>query len=311
MRRREMATGAILSPGDAVGVVATGFAVRPRALAAGVEALRAMGLGILVGPSVLSRHGYLAGTDAERVADLNSALRDRRVRAVWFARGGYGSARILDEIDWAAFARDPKPLVGYSDVTAIMARALRHPRALCLHAPMVSELGDPRAFHRPSLRALLSGAPWSIPFGPSQVMRAGRVEGRLVGGNLNVLTHLLGTPHAPDFRGGVLFLEDVGEEVYRIDRMLTQLRASGALDQVVGVALGHFALPPRARSFPPDRPLLDVLRETFAPLGVPIVRGLPAGHRPGKRTLPLGARVRLDTRAGRLERLAAERGRRA
>lgn len=288
----------ILSAGDRVAVVATGFAVRAPAVRAGMTALRAAGYEVVPGRHLLARDGYLAGTDQQRASDLNAALADRSIRGVWFARGGYGTSRILDEVDWDALRRNPKVLVGYSDLTALFAPVLRESRVACLYGPVVSELGQPAAYHAPSLRALLQGEPWSLPLRASQVVTAGRAHGPLVGGNLTVLAHQLGTPYAPKLAGGILFLEDVGEEAYRLDRLFTQLESSGALRGIAGVALGHFGVPRRARTFPPDRKLDAVLLERFKALRVPIVRGIPCGHRPGKRTLPLGARVRLDTRAG-------------
>src|SRR5262245_2779455 len=222
---------ASLREGDSVAVVAPGFAVRAAALRAGLAALRDMGFKVQVGEHVLSRHGYLAGTDAQRAADLNRAARDRRVRGIWFARGGYGTARLLDRLDWKALDGDPsRVFVGYSDATALFSPILRHGGSLCLYGPMVSELGDAKAYHAGSLKALLRGESWAIRFSPSQVIRPGRAQGRLLGGNLAVLTHLLGTPHAPDWKGALVLLEDVGEEVYRIDRMLQHLRMTGALD---------------------------------------------------------------------------------
>jgi len=164
---------------------------------------------------------------------------------------------------------------------------------------VVTELGSAAAWHEPSLRALLSHRALALRVVKRHVLAPGRAEGRLVGGNLTVLTHLLGTPWAPDFRGAVLFLEDAGEQTYRVDRMLTQLRQAGALERVAAVVLGSIEAPPRDR-FPPDRRLGDVLRESLGTLGVPVVRGIRAGHVARKRTLPLGARTVLDTRAGTL-----------
>lgn len=288
-----------LRHGDVVAVVAPGFAVRPRALRAGIAWLHAQGFEVEVGEHVLRRDGYLAGSDEQRAGDLNRALRDPRVRALWFARGGYGTARLLDRIDWQALERREPLLVGYSDATALFAALAPRARRICLYGPTVSELGDPGAFDAGSLLARLGGEPLRMRFGARQVLCAGRARGRLAGGNLTVLSHLMGTPRAPALRGRILLLEDVGEEAYRIDRMLEQLRSAGALAQLSGVLLGDFDAPPRKR-FPPDRPLTRIFREFFEPLGVPVVRGLPFGHLAGKHTLPLGALASLDTRRGLL-----------
>lgn len=289
-----------IGPGDTVGVVAPGFAVNHAALRTGLARLEALGFAVRLGRHARDRRGYLAGDDRARLADLNAMLRDRSVRAVWFARGGYGTARLLAGVDWNALRRAPKLLIGYSDLTALFARALRSPRQICLYGPVVAELGQAASHHVGSLRAGLAGTPQRLTLRPSQVLVAGRAAGRLAGGNLAVLSHLCGTPYAPDLRERVLFLEETGEEAYRIDRMLTQLRQAGWLDRLAGVLLGRFGVVPRRR-FPPDRPLREVLRETFGGLGVPVVAALPAGHVSRKRTLPLGARVRLDTRRRLLE----------
>ncbi len=292
----------LLSEGDTVAVVAPGFAVRAALLRAGVAKLRTMGFEVRVGEHVLSRHGYLAGTDAERARDLNRAARDRKVRGIWFARGGYGTARLLDLLDWKELIEGPaRVFVGYSDFTALCCPILRDSESLCLYGPVVSELASASAYHAGSLRGLLRGERSTLRFAPDQVIRPGRARGRILGGNLTVLAHLLGTPHAPDLRGALVFLEDVGEEVYRLDRLLQHLKMTGALDEVAGIALGSFRPPPRKRSFPPDRPFTDVLRDALGSLDAPVVRGLPVGHLSGKRTLALGAIGTLDTRAGTLE----------
>ena len=293
-------SGALLARGDRVGVVATGFAVRPKALDAGLTWLSRRGLVPVPGPHVLSIDGYLAGDDRARAYDLDVALRDPELAAIWFARGGYGTARILDRIDLARLVRAPKLLVGYSDLTALFSALLARTSTVCLHAPFVAELGDPAAFHAASLNAGLAGRVTRRRVLARDVLRAGRARGRLVGGNLTVLCHLLGTRYMPDLRGSVLFLEETGEEAYRIDRLLQHLRMSGAMAGVRGVLLGSFNVPPTAREFPGDRELAVVLRDHLLPLNVPVVTGVPSGHGRGKWTLPLGGTASFDTTAGSL-----------
>jgi muramoyltetrapeptide carboxypeptidase len=159
---------------------------------------------------------------------------------------------------------------------------------------VVTELGDDSAYHRPSLREALAGEAVVWRFRKRDVHVPGRARGRLIGGNLSVLAHSLGTRFAPKANDAILFLEEVGEQAYRVDRMLNQLRGAGLLAKVAGVVLGHFDLPPRRR-FPADRPWPDLLDETFGSLGVPVVSGLPAGHTKGKWTLPLGGTASLNT----------------
>jgi muramoyltetrapeptide carboxypeptidase len=293
-------TDALLARGDRVGVVATGFAALPDALNAGIAALKRRGLVPVPSPHLFSVDGYLAGSDAERAADLDAAVADGTLAAIWFARGGYGTARILDRIDLNALARRPKLLLGYSDLTALFAALLSRRSTVCLHAPGVAELGRKLAFDAPSLSAALAGRVQQRRIASPDVLRAGRARGRLMGGNLTVLVHLLGTPHMPDLRGAVLFLEDAGEEAYRIDRLLQHLRMAGVLSGVRAILLGQFHVPPTARVFPGDRDIDAVLRDHLLRLDVPLVRGVPSGHGPGKWTLPIGGTASVDTAAGRL-----------
>ena len=289
---------ALLSRGDHVGIVATGFAAPPDALGAGVAALERRGLVPVLFPHVLAVDGYLAGDDAGRAGDLDAAVCDRALAAIWFARGGYGTARILDRFDLARLTRHPKLLVGYSDLTALFCALLSRASTLCLHGPLVAELGRNGAFHAPSLAAMLAGRETRRRVYARDVLRAGRARGRLMGGNLTVLCHLLGTRHMPSLKGAILFLEETGEEAYRIDRLFQHLVMSGALSGVRAVVLGAFHVPPTARTFPGDRELDSVLRDHLLPLKVPVVSGVPSGHGPGKWTLPLGGTAVLDTVAG-------------
>jgi len=288
-----------IARGATVGVVAPGFAVRPGSLDAGVRRLRRMGYEVRLGQHVYAREGYFAGADELRAADLAAMLADPKIAAVWFARGGYGTARILDRVPWRALQKTPKPLVGYSDLTALFCAAVQRTSAPCLHGPTVNELGRPATFHAPSLRRLLRGEGIELRLTQRQVLAPGQAAGRLLGGNLTVLAHLLGTPYSPDFRNAVLFLEEVGEEAYRVDRALTHLAMAGAFRSLAAVLIGRSSVPPR-RKFPPDRTLGELLAEFFLPLGVPVVRDVPAGHVDRKWTLPIGGQAALDTVAGRL-----------
>src|SRR6516164_6178298 len=185
----------VLRRGDRIGIAATGFAVHEAALDAGLAELRSLGFQPVEGAATRSRCDYFAGDDEARAADLLAMWDDPDLAAVWFARGGYGTARILDKLDLRRFARDPKPMLGYSDVTALFASLLNRARGVYFHAPLVANLGQERGFHAPA---------------------RGRAKGRVMGGNLTVLVHLLGTAHMPDLAGSILFLEEIGEEAYRL-----------------------------------------------------------------------------------------------
>jgi muramoyltetrapeptide carboxypeptidase len=288
---------ALLPTGSRVGIVAPGFAARPDWVDAGMAWLAKRKLVPVPGKHLKVMDGYFAGPDEVRAADLNAAIRDASLDAIWFARGGYGTARLLDRIDLARLIKRPKVLVGYSDLTALFMPLLGKARTVCLHGPMITELSTKKAFHAPSLAAALDGRAQSRRIRQGEVMRPGKVAGRLMGGNLTVLVNLVGTPYMPSLRGAVLFLEELGEEAYRVDRLLQHLMMSKALAGVRGVIVGQFYVPKTARAFPGDRDIDAVLRDHLLPLNVPVVTGIPAGHGDGKWTLPLGGRASIDTRA--------------
>ena len=261
-------------------------------LAASIAHAEALGWIPAAGLHVMRRDGYLAGTDAERLRDLNVALQDDRIDGIWCVRGGYGAMRILADVDYDAMRCRPKALVGYSDITALHAAFAVRSGIVTFHGPTAR--GQLTDFSRDSLvRALVERRDPCGDAAGARTLREGRAEGRLVGGNLALLAALAGTPFAPDYQDAILVVEDVGEPTYRIDRMLRQLALSGALAQVAGIAFGQFtdgSDPSNAAS-----PGLDaVLREAAEIAGVPAVAGIPVGHIDDQWTVPLGARAELD-----------------
>jgi muramoyltetrapeptide carboxypeptidase len=271
----------------------------PEDVERGAANVRAFGWEPVVGRYVLGRHGYFAGSDEERLADLQWALRDAAIDAVWCLRGGYGTMRLLDALDYDALARHPKAILGYSDVTALHAAVGRHAGLATFHGP-VARARLPEMAAR-SLRAALTqdGDPCGVAAG-ARCLRGGTASGPLAGGNLALLAALAGTPYAPDLEGAILVLEDVNEAVYRIDRMLRQLRLAGMLDGVRGLAFGHFTAIP-ADGDEGERLLDDVLAELADELRVPCLAGIPMGHLDEQWTLPLGTTAALDADAGRLD----------
>ncbi len=242
---------------------------------------------------VFARHGYLAGDDARRRDELLEALADPSVDAIVAARGGYGVTRILEDLEPARVREANKLLVGFSDLTALHALWARA-GVRSVHGPMVAALGRAPEPHVARWMAVVEGGV-PEPLRGLQTLRPGGAEGPLLGGNLALLAALLGTPLAPPVDGAILFLEDVGEAPYRIDRMLTSLRHAGWLDRVAGVALGTFhGCEPRADGHRVE----DVLRDRLGQLDVPVVTGVLAGHVEDNLELPFGARVRLEADAG-------------
>ena len=285
-----------LSPGARVALVAPAGPLRgPEELHTAVANARSLGWDPIPGANVLARHEYLGGADAERIQDLNAALADDSIDAVWCVRGGYGSMRILPHVDWASLARRPRALIGFSDVTALHAAASTRCGLVTYHSPTAR--GALTEFSRDSLvRAVIERRDSCGRAEGARVVRGGRAHGRLVGGNLALLAALAGTPFAPDFRNGLLVLEDVGEPAYRIDRMLTQLRLAGALAQIAGLVVGHFT--EAAPGHELSSHSLDLLVAEAADVaGVPAIVGAPLGHIDDQWTIPLGATAHLDADA--------------
>jgi muramoyltetrapeptide carboxypeptidase len=289
-----------LMPGDRVAVVAPSGPVRAAALESGLALLRRRGFEVAAGGHVRDRRAYLAGMDEDRAADFNRALRDRSVRAVWLARGGYGLPRILDRLDLGRLKEDPKILIGYSDATALFSAVLRIAPSPIVHGPMVGTLADRKTYHAPSLWRVLSGVPMDYRLARSAIHRAGVAEGPIVGGCLSLLASVAGTPYEPPLDGAILFWEDVHEEPFRLDRMLAQLRHAGWLGRIRGMIVGRL-LDCRAAKRENDVPLRDILDAHLVGTDYPVVTDFPAGHAPGQRALPLGVPARLDTRSGRLD----------
>jgi muramoyltetrapeptide carboxypeptidase len=278
------------------------------------ELCSALGYEPVLGKNAHRRAGYFAGTDAERLADLNQALQDSSIDAIWCIRGGYGSIRLLDQLDYAAMARRPKALIGFSDATALLNAVNRLTGVVTFHGP-VARAGMPE-FSRVHFQSLLAEAEAPRRLGrlaqPADVLIpqenrivtlcGGVAEGHLAGGNLTLLQCLIGTPYFPELTGAILFLEDVGENLYRVDRMLAHLRLTGALRHLAGVLVGRFSRLERSGgdgAFGFD----EMLAGYFEPLGIPVAYGFPVGHIDAQWTLPLGVRARLDADAGEVELL--------
>jgi len=288
-----------LVPGSRVALVAPAGPVDEKRIEAAAQRCRMEGLVPLVFPAAGASHRYMAGTDAERLGDLQVAFDDPSVDAVWALRGGYGTQRLLEDLDLRRQLSDPIPFIGFSDNTTIHARHFEL-GVVSFHGPHPGKnfpLETEEAFRR----ALFSDAA-PIPVEPRptdpqpRTLVAGRAEGPLVGGNLAILASMCGTRHQLDARGCILFLEDLGEPAYRWDRMLVQLRRAGVTEGIAGLALGRFTEQPDADAYPVE----DTLAELAALLGVPTVIDLPFGHVDHNVTLPVGVPALLDADAATL-----------
>lgn len=246
-------------------------------------------------PHALARAGYLAGGDASRLADLNAAIRDPRIDAIWCLRGGYGSMRILDAIDYDSLRRTPKAIIGFSDITALHLAVRARSNLVSYHGPNARAVLTP--FSRESLLCATSARDPLATAPPLTWLQEGDASGPLEGGNLALICSLLSTPYSARFDGAILVLEDVNEPLYRIDRMLRQLVLSGALGRVAGLCFGAFS--DRGDESDAAPRSLDVLfREAAAHVRGPVASDIPCGHTPDQWTLPLGARARLSRSRG-------------
>ncbi|MEA3012077.1 MAG: muramoyltetrapeptide carboxypeptidase [Sphingomonadales bacterium] len=305
-----------LRRGDTVGLVEPAY-FTPDAfdLDLVLETIRAMGLVPKPAPNILSRYGYLAGRDEERAAQVNAMFADREVRAIFAVRGGWGSARILPHLDFNLIRANPKLLIGFSDITALHLALAARTDCPSIHGPNAASAWGRLSWD--SFRRLVFDAEtptWETPAGTDdrlaqrsgrvRTFRPGRASGPLIGGNLTVLSSLVGTPYLPSFDGALLFLEDTDEAQYRIDRMLTQLALAGILGRVAGVVFGQCTdCIARNSSSIGGFTLSEVLDQHLAPLGVPAFQGALFGHVENQFSLPVGVRAEIDAAAGTIRML--------
>ena len=301
-----------LKPGDTIALIAPSAPATNPEFSAYVKLMEGKGFRVIGKPGLVGRkEHYLGGSDAERALEINEYLRDPKVRMIMPVRGGFGMTRILDRIDFKALRKDPKIIAGYSDLTALHLGAARHAQVVTFHSPMAmrdlwreaepSYAFQARSFnqtvfagqYRPGQR----GYAVEIPEGdrPEKLV-GGKAKGRLLGGNLSLVVTLMGTSHAMQPKGAILFLEDVSEPAYRIDRYLSQLRLAGVMDQVAGVVLGSFTTNDKGE----EKDTTRVLKDYFGKLKVPVLMGFPVGHTTRNATLPHGAMVELDADEGTL-----------
>jgi len=286
--------------GDTIGVIAPASPTTDKNIKKVEKTLSDMGFKVKMGKSVYERHGYLAGRDEVRASDVNSMFEDDEVDGIICIRGGYGTPRILDLIDFEIIKNNPKVFVGYSDITALHIAFNQVAGLVTFHGPMASSdmINVFSSFSKEHLfKAIMNAEPIgriSNPEGEEIVtIHGGIVEGTIIGGNLSLIADTIGTPYEIDVKGKILFIEEIEEEPYRIDRMLNQLRLSGKLDDAVGIILGDFK---KCDAKEPDKSLTleEVIDDYFRPLNKPIVYNLQAGHCEPMVTIPFGIKARLD-----------------
>lgn len=306
-----------LNPGDTVGLIASASPVDdPSLIQHATERLQALGLKVKYGKSLFNHEGYLAGSDEQRAADLNAMFADPTIKAIIQLRGGWGSNRILELLDYDAIKQHPKIIMGYSDITALLIAIQAKTGLITFHGPMPSTPWP--AFTTQYVRDILFAGK-SITFNniaPTeddliatqnriQTIHAGTTTGQLIGGNLTVLTSMVGSRYLPDWHGKILFVEDTGEDIYRIDRMLTQLKLAGVLNQISGFIFGKCtdcSYGKEAKSYG-SLTLMQVIDKHIKPLNIPAWYGAMIGHEDLIFTIPEGVNVKIDATNGTIAML--------
>lgn len=289
-----------LRKGDTIGVIGPSSPTPSERIEPSIEKIKELGFNVIAGDSCYGVHGYLSGRDELRAKDVNEMFRNKNIDGIWCIRGGYGTPRILDMIDYELIRMNPKVFIGYSDITALHIAINQKAELVTFHGPMASTelFYDLDNFTRESLiRSIMETEPLGLLNNPNDVeigtLLPGKCEGVLTGGNLSLLAITIGTPYEIDTKGKVLFLEDIDEAPYRIDGMLTQLRLSGKLNDAAGFVLGNWN---NCVAKEPEKSLtlMEVFEEIIAPLGKPTIYNFAAGHCNTMITLPLGVHVTLD-----------------
>jgi len=290
-----------LNPGDMIGVISPAGPLvekKQQAFEQGLHALQHKGFAVKLGRHINANYGYLAGTDEQRLADLHDMFRDPQVKAIMCSRGGYGTTRLLQHLDYGLIRENPKILTGYSDFTALSLALYKKSGMVTFHGPMIAaDMPDVPMWAWNDFIAATSGHEQPLQF--PQVLCSGKAKGRLLGGCLSVFVNLLGTPYMPDITDSILVLEDVEEPLYTIDRLFSHLHNAGVLQKINGLILGQFVNCP-----PDDNDTLMTLHEIFdhytKDLNIPVLYDFAYGHLSAKHTLPMGCEMFIDTESSQL-----------
>lgn len=281
-----------LQSGDKIRIISTARAVDQPFIDFAAEEIRKRGFQVDFGQNLFQKDRQFAGTDLQRLVDLNEAIRDQSVKAIFCARGGYGTARLVDGIDLDAFKKSPKWICGYSDITALLGHLYQQAKAISIHGtmPVNFESNTPKALN--SLFALLRGGKISYSFPSVGYQVDGAAEGDLIGGNLSVIYSILNSPSLPDPTGKILFLEDLDEYLYHVDRMMLNLKRSGYLGELAGIVIGGMT-DMNDNTIPFGKSAMEIIHEHTSDLGIPVATGFPAGHIDNNQAWIHGKKIRL------------------
>jgi muramoyltetrapeptide carboxypeptidase len=279
-----------LNKGDTIGILAPASPFDMAKLERGIAILRSMGFKTVFPKELIHADGYLSAPDSIRAEHIHRYFSDQTIRAIVCARGGYGSIRILPLLDYDLISKNPKIFVGFSDVSLLLAAFYKKTGLVTYHGPMACTLPTTDPVSRESfVKVLTSVRPPAISLGECPVISHGKAAGPLIGGNLTILCHLMGTPYQPETKGHILFLEDRGEALYRIDRMFTHLRLAGVLDGIKGLILGAF------EGCGAYEAVMGIVDEICGGGKIPVISGFGSGHGKRNLTLPVGLPAVLDT----------------
>jgi muramoyltetrapeptide carboxypeptidase len=293
-----------LSPGSTISVIAPAFSPNQKKVNSGIAYLENKGFKIKRGQSLQGNHGYFSSTDNQRAKEINDSFADPQVDAIMCARGGCGGLRILDKLDYKTIKENPKALIGYSDITSLQLAIWAKSKIASISGPMVAVemaagiLGFSEKHFWDQINNSKTNYAIDLTKINTESWSSGSAQGRLLGGCLSMVAHQIGTPYSPDYSGAILFLEDIGEEPYKIDRNLAQLKQAGILSSLNGVIIGDFVdcTDERKHSFTID----EIMREYFGQLDCPVISAFPYGHTKKKISIPIGAMASLDTKKKQL-----------
>lgn len=294
-----------LQIGDTVGLISPAGIIDPKDITDAQQSLARLGLKIKIGKHLLDRYGYLAGKDIDRAQDVNNMFADKSVKAIIAMRGGWGCNRILPLINYPLIRSYPKIIIGYSDITSLSLAINARSRVITFHGPVATSTWNQFTVDY-FQRILFNGEAVTMQNlnsgeGQVKVISPGKAKGKLIGGNLSVLAAMVGSTYLPSWRESILFVEDIGEDIYRIDRMLTQLKTAGILNQITGFIFGQCTNCKLGDE--PSFTLTQILQDHILPLGIPAWYGSMIGHIKDKFTVPLGVEVEIEADAGTIRML--------
>ena len=279
-----------LNPGDAIGIVAPGGAVDRDKFEPGIKTIKSLGFNVVMPDGLLDKNGYFSSTDEIRAGHITSFFSDKKIKAILCARGGYGSIRLLEKLDYDLIRKNPKIFVGFSDITILLSAIYLKSKIVTFHGPMVSTLAGSDQFSLEALnRAVTQAENLKINLSKAIIVKPGKATGRIIGGNLSSLCNLIGTEYNINYRDHILFLEDRGEAIYRIDRMAMHLKLAGCFSGLRGLILGSF------EECGDYSDIINIFKEALNDIDMPIMAGLDVGHGKTNITIPIGIRATIDT----------------